>query len=250
MKNIINDILNPESDKDGLMKKEFEAYKEMMSGSWKSDSPTLPEGGHILEFSPIKEDNFEKHNGNDLVIYAADSESKIEKPAKKTSFFTLKDNNYILKVDEKRESGKKKVTASLISSDSSGAIHNCLLYCAEINKHFIIDSDNEIFIGYFNENDFDSFLFSLTIPKAKITLILKDDGNENPTINAISDSSDCKVMDTKTGKENFVIEINFSGSLKAIVYRNKIHSDFLTAEGNKIIIPQKLLANKSRILIY
>ncbi len=239
-----NKIFSGTEKNTGELGKEQEAYREFTEGKWKNDEEST--SGKIINFIPGFSD---KDNAADenyaLMTLAADSDSS-QRVKGETYFYVSENDDFALMIDEKSGDDGSALSASVIS-ETGKDISDCILYCPETNKYFLCNINNEIALTVYKNFDYQSFNFQMLYPSAKLFL----NKTENPeNCSALSSNLKYIVSDCIEKEGNIIVDLEFSGTIRAIVMKSTKYADFVTHTNSSIIIPKALIESKFELLIY
>jgi len=240
----LNKILRNTENLKGELGKEQEAYKEYLSGAWKSDERETK--GNIINLKPVNQDVDSYVSGNEC-LFSMVADSGADNAYKKdTYFYVSDDDDFALVIDEKTISEDTSLTASLIS-ESGRNVSGCILFCPETNKYYLCNSRNEIALSGYKNFNYRSFTFKLIFPAAKIFFSQPEDTSE---VTAISSEPDIIVSRYSEKDEHIIIELETYCEIKALVLKSSKYTDFITMKNREILIPKALVDMKFELLVY
>ena len=240
----LNRILRNTENLKGELKKEQDAYRDYLSGEWKSNE----------EKNDIKEINFFPES-NDCVCDAGKKDSYLVKlaadsePSGKiksdTYYYVSDDDKFALIIDERTIDDESSITASIISENDKD-VSDCILYCPETNKYFLCNSNKEINLVGYRNFDYQKFLFKLLYPVAKIFFRQQNDSDE---YTAISSDENYIVSSISAEGDNFSIKLEYKENIKTLVLKSEKYKDFVSINNSGILIPKVLLESKFELFI-
>lgn len=237
-------IINSEEDLTGELGEQQKAYREFISGKWKTEeeSNIAP----IINFAPVNFNTVaEPTRISHITKLAADS-NEASKYNSETYFYVSDNDDFALKIDEKSGHEESTLTATVISEDGKD-VSNSLLYCTETNKYFLNNSENEIALTGFKNFEYKNFTFSLLQPDAKVFFVMPMGAEQYMAL-----TLNKKYNALKNNFENggLVIEFENTDDIKAVVLKSSKYSDFILLNEKKITIPKALTEPKFELLIY
>lgn len=237
-------IINSEEELSGELGEERRAYREFISGKWKTEQEETT--GKIIAFTPVNahEENIPT-DGMHLTTLVADS-GETSGYKNESYFYVSEDDNFALKIDEKAVQEESSLTASLISENDKD-LSNSILYCPETNKYFINNSKNEIILSGFKNFDYRKFTFVLIPPKARILFVMPKGADRYTALTLEKDYSVTKISLNSGDME---IELEKTDGIKTAVIKSSKYADFVSLNTKGIIIPKALAESKFELLIY
>ena len=190
----------------------------------------------IIKFSPFIRESKSIYNLPAKI--AAKSSAEIKKF--ESRFYIYKEPEVILKINIKNGN---QIYASVIS-ESCYNFKDAIIFCLEIKKYFLPDSNNEYYIGVYENFNMNDFNFELLMPINKVSFVR----NKNDYVIFIKEKGIEALYETE--RENLKVEIKSSQRIKTIVIKSGNQKDFIIYEGEKVYISKIMLKNKFELFIY
>jgi hypothetical protein len=241
--NSIKNIFESGAKKKGELKKESDAFNEFNRKDWEKENSLRPD--KPVFFYPLESGKTAEPKSGYLPKLAADSYES-DKEISGSYFYISEDDKYALKIDETRSGNISSIIATLITEGNKSA-DDCLLYCPQTKKYFIISSSNEIILTGYSSFEYKKFTFELIYPLNTFTFV-KSQNNVKYVIISLKpefSSTDYIMvrgsMDIKNSKfKNIRTAVIKSGNLK----------DFVNVSSEKISIPEVFIQPKFELLVY
>lgn len=241
--NSINNIFESGAGKSGELKKESDAFNEFNCKDREKDNSLT--SGKTVFFYPIQSDETAEPKSGYLPKLAADS----DEPAKQISgsyFYISDDDKYALKIDEIRSANATSLIASLITQENNST-ENCLLYCPQTKKYFIISQSNEIVLSGYTRFDYKKFTFELIHPLNTFTFVKCKNGVKYLITSLKPEYSSTDYILVYGTME---LTNNEFRNIRAAVAKSENLRDFVAVNSEKIFIPEVFIHPKFELLIY
>lgn len=241
--NSTNNIFESGAKNTGEFKKESDAFNEFSGKEWEKENSFKP--GKTVFFYPLESGETAEPKSGYLPKLAADS----YEPGKEVSgsyFYISDDDKYALKIDEFRSGNMSSLVATLITEENKSA-ENCLLYCPQTKKYFIINSSNEIVLSGYTGFDYKKFTFELIYPLNTFTFIKNQNNVKYVIISLKPEFSSTDYVQVRGSME---IKNKEFKNIKAAVVKSGNLKDFVTFNSEKISIPEVFIQPKFELLIY
>ena len=241
--NSINNIFESGAGKSGELKKESDAFNEFDRKDWEKDNSLKP--GKNVFFYPVESGEAAEPKSGYLPKLAADS----YEPGKEVSgsyFYISENDKYALKIDEFRSGNISSLIATLITEENNST-KDCLLYCPQTKKYFIISSSNEIVLTGYTGFDYKKFTFELIYPLNTFTFIKDKNGVKYVIISLKPEFASTDYIQVRGSVD--VRNKEFKNINAAAVKSGNL-KDFVTVNGEKISIPEVFVHPKFELLIY
>lgn len=241
--NSINQTFESGASKSGELKKESDAFNEFTGNDREKDNSLTSD--KTVFFYPIESGETAEPKSGYLPKLAADS----DEPARQISgsyFYISDDDKYALKIDEIRSANATSLIASLITQENNST-QDCLLYCPQTTKYFIINPSNEIFLSGYTGFDYKKFTFELIHPLNTFTFVKSKNGIKYVIISLKPEFSSTDYIQVHGAMELTNTEFK---NIRAAVAKSENLKDFVTINGDKIFIPEVFIHPKFELLIY
>lgn len=241
--NSIKNIFESGAKKNGEIKKESDAFNEFTSIEW--------EKVHSLKsvksvfFSPIEQGETAEPKSGYFPKLAADS----YEPGKEVSgsyFYISDDDKYALKIDEFRSGNISSLVTTLITEENKSA-EDCLLYCPQTKKYFIINSSNEIILSGYSGFDYKKFTFELVYPLNTFTFVKSQNSIKYMIISLKQEFSSTDYIQVRGSMD---IKNSKFKNIRAAVIKSGNLKDFVNVNSERISIPEVFIQPKFELLIY
>lgn len=221
--------------------KQMEAFEEFLKGNWKSEDSFFHKKIVFLPFQ------LEKQNSQSFSFprLAADSIAQ-EKKLSQSQFYISDDDDFALKIDKRGSCGDVSLMARIITTKYD-KVNNCILYCPQTDKYFLINSSGEIILSGYSEFTYEKFSFELIFPLNSFRFI-KESENENYLI--VSRNPDFSLTDCLYTKDALVVKNKKFKEVKSAVFKSDKYHDFIMLSGDEIKVPKALLMNNFEIFVY
>lgn len=241
--NSIKEIFESGAKKKGELKKESDAFNEFNRKDWEKEN-SLKSNKPVF-FSPLEPVETAEPKTGYLPKLAADSYES-GKEISGSYFYISDDDKYALKIDELRSGNISSLVATLIMEENKTA-DDCLLYCPQTKKYFIINSSNEIILTGYTGFDYKKFTFELIYPNNTFTFVKDKNSRKYVIISLKPEFSSTDYIQIR-GSMN-VTNSKFKSTRAAVIKSGNL-KDFVNVSSEKISIPEVFIHPKFELLIY